>query len=70
MKIKLAFRVALLTGMLLLLVSTFKTQPAACSDCTNQCQSSWYSCIENGRDLSVCNAIKEACVSHCPPEGN
>ena len=70
MKVKLGFRVALLTGMLLLLVSTFKTQPAACSACTDSCQSHWYTCIENGHDLTTCNDIKEACVSRCPPNND
>jgi len=66
MKLKLGFRVALLTGMLLLLVSTFKTQPAACSGCTDECYSSWVRCIENGYPLSVCNSRKDACKSNCP----
>ena len=66
MKLKLGFRVALLTGMLLLLVSTFKTQPAACWGCTDECHSSWVRCIENGYSLSVCNARMDACKSNCP----
>jgi len=70
MKVKLGFRVAFLTGMLLLLVSTLQTQPAACSDCTNQCQSNWYTCIENGHDLNVCNDIKSACINRCPPNND
>ena len=70
MKVKLAFRVALLTGMLLLLVSTFKTQPAACSDCTDQCNSNWANCIQNGLPLGACNDIRDACKSRCPPQND
>ena len=65
MKVKLGFRLALLTGMLLLLVSTFKTQPAACSPCTDACYNSWVTCIENGHPTVVCNEIKDACKSRC-----
>jgi hypothetical protein len=68
MKVKLGFRVALLTGMLLLLVSTFKTQPAACSPCTDQCYSAWVTCIENGSPPTVCSEIKDACKSRCPDD--
>ena len=70
MKVKLAFRVAFLTGMLLVLVSTFKTQPAACSACTDSCQSKWYTCIENGRELNLCNDLKEDCIAHCAPNND
>lgn len=70
MKVKLGFRVALLMGMLLLLVFTFKTQPAAAGDCMADCQSAWVRCIENGLPLSACNDMKTACQSNCPPQGN
>lgn len=50
MKVKLCLRLVLLTGMLLILVSTFKTQPAAA------CSPSWYEGCRNSclGDYKVC----------------
>lgn len=65
MKVKLGFRLALLTGMLLVLVSTFQMQPAAASLPNCNCTSNWYNCIQNGHPLSVCNDIRDACRTRC-----
>ena len=71
MKLKLGFRLVLLTGMLLVLVSTFRTQPAAaCSPgwydgCMSACSNNWVDCIVNGLPLSACNEIKWACQGNC-----
>jgi hypothetical protein len=52
MNIKLCLRVAVLTGMLFVLVSTFKTQPAAA------CSPAWYEgCITScDRDFVECSS--------------
>ena len=71
MKVKLAFRVALLTGMLLLLVSTYKTQPvAACSPgwydgCMSSCSNDWGNCIVNGLPWEYCGAKRDGCQDNC-----
>jgi hypothetical protein len=71
MKVKLGFRVALLTGMLLLLVSTYKTQPvAACSPgwydgCVSACWGNWGNCVSNGIPVDVCSDIRNGCQGNC-----
>lgn len=50
MKLKLGFRIALLTGMLFMLIATYKTQPAgACSPgwfegCVSSCDTAYRNC--------------------------
>lgn len=68
MKVKLGFRLMLLTGMLFVLVSTFQTQPAAAcgsNSCLDGCANNWANCIMNGLPLTVCNDIRDACKSRC-----
>ena len=71
MKVKLAFRVALLTGMLLLLVSTYNTQPvAACSPgwyegCLSNCSETYVLCVVNNIPLQTCTNNRVSCDSNC-----
>jgi hypothetical protein len=70
MKVKLCVRVAVLTGMLLLLVSTFKTQPtAACSPawyegCLSGCQTSYNNCMNSWIPL-FCSEGRDYCENNC-----
>lgn len=72
MKVKLGLRVMLLTGMLLVLVSTFRTQPAAaCSPgwydgCMSACGDAWWDCavIMRGPWI-VCENNRNACEGNC-----
>jgi hypothetical protein len=69
MTLKLCLRIAVLTGMLFVLVSTFKTQPcAACSPawyegCISSCDSTFYQCTINGG--SNCNGNHYNCTNNC-----
>ena len=69
MNLKLYLRVAVLTGMLFMLVSTFKTQPtAACSaawyeGCTGSCDSAFFNCTNNGG--TNCNPQHSSCLGNC-----
>jgi hypothetical protein len=71
MKFKLGFRVALLTGMLLLLFSTLKTQPvAACSPawyegCVSSCSDIYVHCVAGGGSLESCGNAKFSCDDNC-----
>lgn len=72
MKVKLGFRVVLLTGMLLVLVSTFRTQPAAaCSPgwydgCMSACGDAWWECAVIFRGpYAYCESSKMACEGNC-----
>jgi muramidase (phage lysozyme) len=56
MKVKLYFRVALLTGMLFVLVSTFKTQPCAA------CSPGWYEGCVSGCENASCSWHPMACL--------
>ena len=75
MKVKLRFRVGLLTAILLLLVSTFKTQPcAACSPawyegCLSYCDSALITCMGNTGGnaffASICVYKNITCKRNC-----
>jgi hypothetical protein len=69
MKLKLYLRVAVLTGMLFVLISTFKTEPcAACSPgwyegCVSSCDTAFYQCsISSGVN---CNPQHNNCTNNC-----
>jgi len=69
MNLKLCLRVAVLTGMLFMLVSTFKTQQAsACSPawyegCTSSCDTAFFNCI-NTSGVN-CNPQHYNCLNNC-----
>ena len=69
MKLKLCLRVAVLTGMLFVLVSTFNTQPcAACSPgwyegCISSCDRAFHQCtVYSGVN---CNPQYDSCTNNC-----
>ena len=71
MKVKIGFRVALLTGILLLLFSTLKTQPvAACSPawyegCMSHCSEMYVFCVASNMPLQSCTNSRIACDENC-----
>ena len=70
MTFKLCLRLALLTGLLMILLSTFKTQQtAACSPgwydgCVSRCDSQYDSCL-NGWITWGCTASHDQCTGNC-----
>ena len=69
MKAKLYLRLAVLTAMLFMLVSAFKTQPvAACSPawyegCVSSCDSAFFNCV-NTSGVN-CNPQHINCLDNC-----
>jgi hypothetical protein len=81
MNVKLYLRLAVLTAMLFMLVSAFKTQSVwACSPgwyegCTSSCDSAFFDCTNGGG--TNCNPKHSSCLGNCNaklaacyPQGN